>query len=255
MNEAVMDEYGEDRENYSDGPLPPVKGNGSLKHPRHAPPRNRLRNARPIYADDEDFAEEETVEEVVDEGRDLLQRLMIRELSKDDGGGAEHAETQRMIRLYLQRNAAQHGGVYQDKGVVQQDQIVDALSRIGDALEADRELNRLVFLVEPEASWETFQNVARRLFADGINWGRIVALFFFACKMVKRSIDSVPLVSQILEWVSGIVKAYIANWVLRRGGWRAVMEWFGPKWSQIGMAFGGFCMVSAVILSCHHVNR
>lgn len=40
--------------------------------------------------------------------------------------------------------------------------------------------------VTPEASWETFRNVAATLFRDEINWGRIVALFYFACKMVRR---------------------------------------------------------------------
>ena len=47
---------------------------------------------------------------------------------------------------------------------------------------------------------------------DKITKNSILAFF-------SQSMDSVPLLKQILEWVSGIVKAYLATWVLRRGGW------------------------------------
>ena len=41
--------------------------------------------------------------------------------------------------------------------------------------------------VSPCASKETFYQIAREIFSDGVyNWGRIVALFYFGYKMVLK---------------------------------------------------------------------
>lgn len=41
--------------------------------------------------------------------------------------------------------------------------------------------------VSVDSSQETFTQVAREIFNDGqFNWGRVVMLFYFAYKMVKK---------------------------------------------------------------------
>jgi len=41
--------------------------------------------------------------------------------------------------------------------------------------------------VSPEASTDTFLNVAKSFFSDGVyNWGRVGSLFYFAYKMVVK---------------------------------------------------------------------
>ena len=45
-------------------------------------------------------------------------------------------------------------------------------------------VDRLIKKVPPEAERKTFYNVAAQIFSDGVfNWGRVVALFYFAYKV------------------------------------------------------------------------
>ena len=45
----------------------------------------------------------------------------------------------------------------------------------------------LISQISPDAPKQTFMNVAKEIFSDGVyNWGRIVALFYFAYKMVVK---------------------------------------------------------------------
>ena len=45
-------------------------------------------------------------------------------------------------------------------------------------------VHRLIKKVPPEAERKVFYNVAAQIFADGVfNWGRVVALFYFAYKV------------------------------------------------------------------------
>ncbi|KFM01023.1 Apoptosis regulator BAX, partial [Aptenodytes forsteri] len=63
----------------------------------------------------------------------------------------------------------------------------ECLRRIGDELDSNMELQRMIEQVGCHAPKELFFRVAAEMFADGtFNWGRVVALFYFACKLVLR---------------------------------------------------------------------
>ena len=65
----------------------------------------------------------------------------------------------------------------------------------------------LILKISPDDPDASFRNIARELFSDGIiNWGRIVALFYFAFKLIIK----VCLFSQCLRF-TGIV---CHNWFL-----------------------------------------
>lgn len=45
---------------------------------------------------------------------------------------------------------------------------------------------RLVSQVQGNCAQEIFMQVARSIFADGINWGRVVALFHLAYRLILK---------------------------------------------------------------------
>lgn len=86
-------------------------------------------------------------------------------------------------------------------------QIAQRLRIIGDELDADERIRRfglVFFILEQTFEWifflfsmveqvpihspyETFSDVAKELFCDGIyNWGRIVTLFYFTYKLLLK---------------------------------------------------------------------
>ncbi|NXG50664.1 BAX regulator, partial [Psilopogon haemacephalus] len=63
----------------------------------------------------------------------------------------------------------------------------ECLRRIGDELDSNTELQSMIEEVGCQAPKEVFFRVAREMFSDGnFNWGRVVALFYFACKLVLK---------------------------------------------------------------------
>ncbi|NXP29965.1 BAX regulator, partial [Scytalopus superciliaris] len=65
----------------------------------------------------------------------------------------------------------------------------ECLRRIGDELDSNMELQRMIEQVGCDAPKKLFFRVAKEMFADGtFNWGRVVALFYFACKLVLKAL-------------------------------------------------------------------
>ncbi|KAF6018430.1 BAX [Bugula neritina] len=120
-------------------------------------------------------------------------------------------------------------------------EIATALRQIGDELDMDYRLQDMIDGVSIESPQSTFQSVAREIFDDGqFNWGRVVMLFYFAYKMAKKAISNVPIIRTIIEWVVKFIRDYVASWIISRGGWSAIQEYFGSSTGQaVGVFFAG----------------
>ena len=77
----------------------------------------------------------------------------------------------------------------------------------------------------PSTAYESFASIARRLFNNGINWGRIVALLCFgyeiAMTVIRRGVEGVgTFVRKIVQYVVRfILRERIARWIADNGGW------------------------------------
>ncbi|XP_041472202.1 apoptosis regulator BAX-like [Lytechinus variegatus] len=112
------------------------------------------------------------------------------------------------------------------------------LRSIGDTLDRDRELQRMINSVPSDSPIEAIIAVAHVIFGDGdITWGRIVGLFYFAYRMCARAIESV-LDKSFPSWINKLIKEVVkflvikfAHWIVNKGGWLAIREYMGsPTW-------------------------
>jgi len=119
-------------------------------------------------------------------------------------------------------------------------EIAKVLQRIGDDMSNHSQLNNLIsgIRVTPDTVYKTFFSVASEIFSDGnINWGRICTLFYFAYKLAIQVLNEMPLVDIVIDWVKRYVFDKLVGWILARGGWKAVHEYFGATPKQLVFVF------------------
>ncbi|EGW03981.1 Apoptosis regulator BAX [Cricetulus griseus] len=98
----------------------------------------------------------------------------------------------------------------------------ECLRRIGDELDSNMELQRMIANVDTNSPREVFFRVAADMFADGnFNWGRVVALFYFASKLVLKALcTKVPeLIRTIMGWTLDFLRERLLVWIQDQGGW------------------------------------
>ncbi|XP_060040389.1 apoptosis regulator BAX isoform X2 [Erinaceus europaeus] len=93
----------------------------------------------------------------------------------------------------------------------------ECLKRIGDELDSNVELQRMIAAVDTDSPREVFFRVAAEMFADGnFSWGRVVALFYFASKLVLKdgllSYFGTPTWQTVTIFVAGVLTASLTIW-------------------------------------------
>lgn len=75
--------------------------------------------------------------------------------------------------------------------------------------------------INVDTIYPTFKQIVEQLFVDGINWGRIVALFAFGGAVAAQCMaDNRPtLVSQVADWVAVFTRNRLLPWIEQQGGW------------------------------------
>lgn len=79
-------------------------------------------------------------------------------------------------------------------------------------------------------AYPTFVEIASEVFVDGINWGRIVALFAFGGKLALYCDQNQmkDLVASVTEWVGKYVGG-LSEWIESNGGWEGLDQHFNDK--------------------------
>uniref|UniRef100_A0A3Q3CU65 BCL2 associated X, apoptosis regulator n=1 Tax=Haplochromis burtoni TaxID=8153 RepID=A0A3Q3CU65_HAPBU len=98
---------------------------------------------------------------------------------------------------------------------------------------------------------EVFMRVAYEIFSDGIfNWGREVALFYFACRLViKALVTQIPdIIRTIISWTIDYLREHVINWIREQGGWEGIRSYFGtPTWQTVEVFLAGVLTTVLVI--------
>ncbi|XP_040289707.1 apoptosis regulator BAX [Bufo bufo] len=129
--------------------------------------------------------------------------------------------------------------------------LCECLRKIGDELDGNMELQRMIDQVRGNPPKEVFLQVATEMFADGnFNWGRVVALFYFACKLVLKALWShVPqMIRTIIDWTMEYLRNHVVQWIRDQGGWEGLLSYFGtPTWQTVGVFLAGVLTATVAI--------
>ncbi|XP_023137593.2 apoptosis regulator BAX [Amphiprion ocellaris] len=110
-------------------------------------------------------------------------------------------------------------------------EVVDQLLKIADELNRNAELQRLINQVQGNCAQDIFMKVARSIFADGINWGRVVALFHLAYRLIYKALTTNHLenIRMVISWVLQVIREQLYAWLVQQGGWEGVIRSFS-RW-------------------------
>ncbi|XP_042360961.1 apoptosis regulator BAX-like [Plectropomus leopardus] len=129
--------------------------------------------------------------------------------------------------------------------------LAQCLQQIGDELDGNAELQRMINNSSLSPTKEMFIKVAVEIFSDGkFNWGRVVALFYFACRLViKALVTQVPdIIRTIISWTMDYLRENLINWIREQGGWDGIWSHFGtPTWQTVGVFLAGVLTTVLVI--------
>ncbi|XP_076000068.1 apoptosis regulator BAX-like [Genypterus blacodes] len=124
------------------------------------------------------------------------------------------------------------------------------LQQIGDELDGHVELQRMIKDPNLSPTKDVFLKVAFEIFSDGkFNWGRVVALFYFACRLViKALVTHIPdIIRKIISWTLDYLRENVINWISEQGGWEGIRSHFGtPTWQTVAIFLAG--VLTAVIV-------
>ncbi|XP_021480594.1 apoptosis regulator BAX isoform X2 [Oncorhynchus mykiss] len=129
--------------------------------------------------------------------------------------------------------------------------LAQCLQQIGDELDGNTQLQSMINDTALQPSQEVFMRVACEIFSDGkFNWGRVVALFYFACRLViKALLTKVPdIIRTIITWATDYLRDHVINWIREQGGWEGIRSYFGtPTWQTVGVFLAGVLTTVLVI--------
>ncbi|XP_069034069.1 apoptosis regulator BAX isoform X2 [Embiotoca jacksoni] len=155
--------------------------------------------------------------------------------------GVTRVKLQDMIRYVIERintedpgrnvRSEDLGGRPDEQQDPQIKEVVEQLLKIADDLNRNAELQRLINQVQGNCAQDIFMTVARSIFADGINWGRVVALFHLAYRLIYKALTTNHLenIRQVISWVLQVIREQLYPWLVQQGGWEGVIQSFS-RW-------------------------
>uniref|UniRef100_A0A3Q3WQA0 Bcl-2 Bcl-2 homology region 1-3 domain-containing protein n=1 Tax=Mola mola TaxID=94237 RepID=A0A3Q3WQA0_MOLML len=113
-------------------------------------------------------------------------------------------------------------------------EVVEQLLKIAEELNRNAELQQLINQLQRNCAQEIFMKVARNIFVDGISWGRVVALFHLAYRLIYKALATNHLenIRTVIGWVLQVIRELLYSWLVQQGGWEGVIRGFS-QWRTV----------------------
>lgn len=151
----------------------------------------------------------------------------------------EMENTRAVAQDYIQYRLQNSGHVWENgrQGNITPNSVESAMRNLGDEFE-ERFRNRFDDMINQlhvteDNAHDTFSAIVNETFADGVNWGRIVALFGFAGRFAVRCHENnlSQLIDSIVDWVTNYMENNLSAWMLSNNSWDGFLEFHarGPE--------------------------
>ncbi|KAK7500098.1 hypothetical protein BaRGS_00008645 [Batillaria attramentaria] len=136
------------------------------------------------------------------------------------------------------------------------------LARIGDVIN-ERYKDTFIDIIDslgigPDTAYEAFAEVAKRIFADGINWGRILTLLSFGYRIAIQVLKNhasrfAEFLGRICKYVlTFLISEKITRWIADHGGWRAALAYIPSVDTSTFVTILGLAAVSIIAVIAWH---
>ncbi|XP_033101807.1 bcl-2 homologous antagonist/killer-like [Anneissia japonica] len=134
------------------------------------------------------------------------------------------------------------------------------LAQMGDQIDSQyrEEFRQMIsnLHITPATAYQAFAGVARRLFCEGINWGRIVALLMFGYRIaIDVARNASHFIKNIIQTlVKFIISEKIAKWIADQGGWISALSYQMEQssWEAIGLVSG---LAALSVIAVIYISR
>ncbi|XP_033488725.1 apoptosis regulator BAX-like [Epinephelus lanceolatus] len=126
-------------------------------------------------------------------------------------------------------------------------EVVQQLIKMTNDIDKNIELRRLINQIPSNCAQDIFMKVARSIFTDGINWGRVAALFSLAYRLIhKELITNHPEnIRPIIRWFRQFIREHLYSWLVQQGGWVGAI--IGVPWWRTAAIVASLAMVVAIV--------
>ncbi|KAJ3594026.1 hypothetical protein NHX12_006358 [Muraenolepis orangiensis] len=126
-------------------------------------------------------------------------------------------------------------------------EVVEQLLRIADELNQNAELQQLINQAQANCPQDIFMKVARSIFAEGITWGRVVALFHLAYRLIYKALTTNHMenIRMIISWALQFIREQLHSWITQQGGWEGVIRGFS-RWRTVTIV-ASVALVAAIV--------
>ncbi|KAM4535742.1 apoptosis regulator BAX-like [Fundulus diaphanus] len=166
-----------------------------------------------------------------------------------------------LLKDFIWRRLERHGirdalRIREEVGAVElrsprQEEVSETLQLIGDQVDGNVELQRILNDPLFTPSKEAFMKVVLAIFSDGkINWGRVVMVFCFTCFLVMKAHEKkiCDLIRDIIKWTIDYFRDKVINWIREQGGWEGILSQVGtPTWQTVMVFLAGVLTTLFVI--------
>ncbi|CAL8404887.1 unnamed protein product [Boreogadus saida] len=147
----------------------------------------------------------------------------------------------------MQVSSEDLGGARNEQLDPQMKAVVEQLLQIADNLNQNAELQSLISQVQGNCVQDVVMNVAKSIFNDGITWGRVVALFHLAYKLIYKALtmNHRENIRIIISWVLQFIREQLHTWIAQQGGWEVVVRGIS-RWRTV-TALASVVLVAAFV--------
>ncbi|XP_014452674.1 apoptosis regulator BAX isoform X2 [Alligator mississippiensis] len=103
--------------------------------------------------------------------------------------------------------------------------LLEGLLQVWRSMSQNSEIDSLVDMMSGQPPLKALAQVAEEVFADSINWGRVVVFFYFTYRVTFQALSSSGCLRAVVDWALEFLRERITGWIQQQGGWDSALTY------------------------------